>query len=195
MRLVTTLLLAFLLVVPAAASAQEGELTPITDRDEAVALMALYAGLNWTARGKSRSDFDDPLEDASCRLDATFDAETATLTNTGRCATTARAINIGGNLTITEDGELTGGYFGRFEAAQLLSSAGYFHEAGFIVEARYLAQIRRQQREIEVRISVSRPQPRDDGRIAFAMIVEVRNPDTGEYVEFSALEFVGPPAG
>lgn len=173
-------------------AAQAPELIRIDARDQAVALMAQYAGTGWVGRGQSRSDFEDPLEDASCRVDASFDAATATLTNSGRCATTARAVRVDGDVTISPEGDLTGGYFGRFENAELLSSNGFIHADGFVVEATYRAEIRREIQEISVRISATRPQPRADGRLGFNLLVEVINPDTGEYVPFSILEFALP---
>jgi hypothetical protein len=182
------LLLSVLLLAPSASFAQDATLTPITNRDDAVAYLALYAG-DWAARGQSRSNFDDPLEDAGCSMSTVFDAESATLENTGRCANTLRAIRIDGTLTITPEGTLTGGYFGRFEQAELLSSDGQLYEDRFIVEARYRAQIKGAEQEISVKVTVGRPTLRDDGRTAFGLIVEVIDPDTNEYVEFSSFTF------
>jgi hypothetical protein len=172
--------------------AQTPEPIRIDDRDQAVALLAQYAGSGWVGRGQSRSDFEDPLEDTSCRVDAAFDAATATLTNSGRCATTARAVRVDGDVTISREGDLTGGYFGRFESAELLSSNGFVHADGFVVEATYRAEIRREVQEISVRISATSPQLRPDGRLGFNLLVEVISPDTGEYVPFSILEFALP---
>jgi hypothetical protein len=189
MRIATAVLIALVAAAPVLASAQEPILIPLGDRDQVVALMAEYAGRNWIGRGESRGNFDDPLEEASCRVDATFDVATATLTNTGRCATTARAVDVDGTVTVTPDGELAGGYFSRFERAELLNSTGFVHETGFVVEAHYRAEIRREVEEFDVRISAGRPQIRADGRLAFALLIEVTNPDTGEFVPFSILEF------
>ena len=188
MRRPLSLLLAMLLFLPAVSNAQEAGLTPITDRDDIVALLATYAG-QWTGRGESRSDFDDELEATACRLETVFDAATETLTNEGVCANAVRAIDVNGELFITADGELTGGYFGRFEQAELLESRGAAYEEGFIVNARYNVELRREIREINVEIRVGVPVLRDDGRTAFSMVVLVLNADTGEYVEFSVLIF------
>jgi len=189
MRIASAVLIALLAVAPAQSFAQDPVLVPLGDRDQIVALMAEYAGRNWVGRGQSRSNFDDPLEEASCRVDATFDPATATLANAGRCATTARAVNVDGTVAVTPEGDLVGGYFSRFDRAELLSSAGFVYETGFVVEARYRAEIRRQVEEFDVRISAGRPQIRADGRLAFALLIEVTNPDTGEFVPFSILEF------
>lgn len=173
------------------AFAQAGDvsaLTPLTDRDEKVALIAAYAG-DWVARGTSRSNFGDPLEAASCRMSSVFDAGTETLTNDGRCANTQRAIELAGDLTVTEDGELDGGYFNRFDMGELLSSNGTAYEEGFIVEAVYLAEIGGDPTEIAVKVSVSRPLQLDNGDVAFSMVVEVVDPDTAEPVVFSELVF------
>ena len=188
MRPIAVLLLAVLLLAPTNSLSQEPDLTPIASRDEAIALMQLYAG-DWVARGMSRNNFDDELEAAGCNMQSLFDQPSATLANTGRCANTQGAVNLDGDLTITEGGELTGGYFSRFERAELLSSDGLLYEEGFIVQARYRAEIRQQQQEIEVRVSVDRPILREDGKTVFGMIVEVRHPDTGEFIEFSSLVF------
>ena len=40
-----------------------------------------------------------------------------------------------------------------------------------------------------MRVSVDRPILREDGKTVFGMIVEVRRPDTGEFIEFSSLVF------
>jgi hypothetical protein len=189
MRIATAVLIALAAVAPAWTYAQQPALAPLGDRGQVAALMAEYAGRNWIGRGESRGNFDDPLEEASCRIDATFDPATATLANTGRCATTARAVNVDGTVTVTPEGGLTGGYFSRFDRAELLSSAGFVYETGFVVEARYRAEIRRTVEEFDVRISAGRPQIRADGRLAFALTIEVTNPDTGEFVPFSILEF------
>lgn len=194
MRLATAGLVAGLAIAAIPTMAQdEPVLIPLADRDQVVELLSLYAGEHWVGRGQSRSDFDDPLEEASCRVDAVFDPATATLTNDGRCATTARAIDVDGNVTVTEAGELTGGYFSRFEQAELLSSSGFVHEQGFVVEASYRAEIRREIQNIDVRISAGLPVLRDDGRFAFALLVEVRNQETQEFVPFSILEFTRVP--
>ena len=193
MRRATAFLTAILAVAATSTSGQDAAdrpiLVPLGDRDKIVELMSQYAGESWVGRGQSRASFDDPLEEASCRVDATFDAATATLTNSGRCATTARAVNVDGDVTVTDEGELTGGYFGRFERAELLSSAGFVHEDGFVVEASYRAEIRREIQEIGVKISASRPVLRADGRMAFALLVELIDQETGEFVPFSILEF------
>lgn len=192
MRRRLALLFALLFLVPVAASAQDAELTPITTHDDAVALLALYAG-DWTGRGQSRSDFDEPMEDAGCNMSTTFDAEATILTNSGRCANTMRAVNIDGTLGLTPEGELTGGYFGRFEQAQLLSSNGQLYQEGFVVEARYRAEFRGGAREIAVKVSVGRPTLGDDGRTSFSLVVSVLDADTNEYVEFSNFRFVRSP--
>lgn len=180
--------IALALLVPSLSSAQETALTPIADRSQIVALLASYAG-EWTGRGQTRSDFDDELEAAACRLETVFDAATETLTNTGACANSVRAIDIIGELTIAEDGGLTGGYFGGFDAAQLLESGGVAYEEGFVVNARYQVEIRREVREIDVEVRVGAPILRDDGRTAFSMVVLVLDQDTSEYVEFSVMIF------
>ncbi len=100
-----------------------------------------------------------------------------------------RAISIDGTLGLTPEGDLTGGYFGRFEQAELLSSSGQLYQEGFIVEARYSAQIRGATQEISVKVSVGRPAVRPDGRTAFSLIVAVLDPDTNEYVDFSTFLF------
>lgn len=177
---------ALALLVPSQSNAQE--LTPIADRSQIVALLASYAG-EWTGRGQTRSDFDEELEAAACRLETVFDAGAETLTNTGACANSVRAIDISGELTVAEDGSLTGGYFGGFDAAQLLESAGVAYEEGFVVNARYQVEIRREIREIDVEVRVGVPILRDDGGTAFSMVVLVLNQDTAEYVEFSVMIF------
>ncbi len=192
MRRRLALLFALLLVVPAAASAQDAQLTPITTHDEAVALLALYAG-DWTGRGQSRTDFGDPMEAAGCNMSTAFDVEATLLTNSGRCANTVRAINIDGTLGLTEDGQLTGGYFGRFEQAELLSSSGELYQEGFIVEAHYRVELRGGTREISVKVSVGRPTVGDDGRTSYSLVVSVLDADTNEYVEFSNFRFVRSP--
>ena len=190
MRLLSAGVAAFVVVVAASPlAAQEPVAIPLDDRDQVVALMAEFAGEGWVARGESRANFEDPLEEASCRVDAYFDAATATLTNSGRCATTARAVRVDGDVMVTEAGELTGGYFSRFERAELLRSTGAVYDTGFVVEATYRAEIRREIEEFDVKVSATRPVLREDGRLAFAMLVEVTNPDTGEFVPFSILEF------
>ena len=190
MRLLPASVVAFAIVAAASPLSAQGPVAvPLGDRDQVVALMAEFAGEGWVARGESRANFEDPLEEASCRVDAYFDAATATLTNDGRCATTARAVRVDGDVTVTQSGELTGGYFSRFERAELLSSTGAVYETGFVVEATYRAEIRREIEEFDIKVSASRPVLRDDGRLAFSMLVEVTNPDTGEFVPFSILEF------
>ena len=179
---------ALALLVPSQSSAQESELTPITERSQIVALLSSYAG-EWTGRGQSRNDFDDELEAAACRLETVFDAATETLTNTGACANAVRAIDIDGELTITEDGGLTGGYFGRFDEAQLLESGGVAYEEGFIVNAVYSVEFRGEEREIDVEVRADAPIVRDDGSTAFSMVVFVLDQDTTEYVEFSVMIF------
>lgn len=164
------------------------ELTPIEGREAIVELMATYAG-NWVGRGTSRLNFEDPLEAASCRMSATFDAEAARLVNDGRCANTQRAIDIDGDLVVGEDGELTGGFFSRFEVAELLSSSGQAYEEGFIVEARYLAEIQGEAQEVDARVSASRPEQLENGDVAFSMVIAIADPDTGEFVSFSEMIF------
>ncbi len=183
------------LALPAAALAQspDGEagqpgLTPLEERADIVALMAEYAG-EWVGRGTSRMNFDDPMEAASCRMTAVFDVEADTLTNEGRCANTQRAIDIDGDLTITEEGDLTGGFFSRFEVAELLSSSGEAYEEGFIVEARYLAEIQGDTQEVDARVSVGRPDQTGGGDVAFSMVIAIENPETGEFVSFSEIVF------
>ena len=189
MRSITLSLLAFLLLLtPSLAQEADPALTPITEREDAVALLALYAG-QWTARGTSRSNFGDELEAASCRMESLFDAATATLVNVGRCASVQGAVDLDGDLTIDEDGMLTGGYFSRFEDTEILSSDGGVYEEGFILEARYRAEIRSELQEIDVALSLTRPQLQVDGRTSFRMIIAILNPDIDEYVEFSVLEF------
>lgn len=188
MRRTLSFIVGFFIVLGGATQAQVTDLTPVTDRDEMVAMLAAYAG-DWTGRGESRSDFDDELEAAACRLETVFDAATETLTNDGVCANAVRSIDVNGTLSITPAGELTGGYFGRFEQAELLESSGAVYEEGFIVNARYNVQIRQEIEEITVEIRVGVPILRDNGQTQFSMVVLLLDPDTNEYVEFSVLIF------
>ncbi len=188
MRRSLSYLVGFFIVLGGAAQAQVTDLTPVTDRDDMVAMLAAYAG-NWTGRGESRSDFDDELEASACRLETVFDAATETLINDGACATAARSIDVDGNLTVTPAGELTGGYFGQFEQAELLESNGAVYEEGFIVNARYALEIRQEVRELDIEIRVGVPILRDNGQTQFSMVVLVLDPDTNEYVEFSVMRF------
>ena len=190
MRRAIAVLIALCLIAPAAAIAQEDELvlTPVTEREDIVALLAGYAG-DWTGRGESRADFDDPMEASACRLEATFDTDTATLTNGGACANAVRAIDIGGTLSVTEEGELTGGYFGQFEQAELLESNGAAYEEGFIINATYRLTLRGRENDFDMEVRVGVPILRDDGRTAFSLVMLVRDPDTDAFVEFTRMVF------
>lgn len=172
----------------AEAASEEPELTPLTEREDIVALIAAYDG-NWVARGQSRTNFGDPLEAASCRMSSEFDAETDTLANDGRCANTQRAVELTGDLSVTEEGELAGGYFNRFDVAELLTSSGEPYEEGFKVYATYRAEIGSDPQEIDVEASVSRPELLENGDTAFSMVIEIRDPDTDEFVVFSQMVF------
>lgn len=190
---VVSLSLAIMAAAPQIAVAQspepgEPELTPIEAREDIVALMASYDG-NWVARGTSRLNFSDPLEATSCRMTSVFEAAADTLMNEGRCSNVQRAIDLDGDLAISPEGDITGAFFSRFEVAELLASEGQAYEEGFIIDATYLADVRGESEEFDVRVSVSRPQTDAGGDDAFSMVIQIRNPDDGEYMVFTELVF------
>lgn len=186
MRLISAVfVVAAALAAPVTAIAQNA---PVTSRTEAEAFLALYQG-SWRGRGESRNGFDEPLESAQCNLDITFNTAELTLSNDGRCASTQGNIDVDGTLTLLPHGTLTGGFFSRFERAELLSSSGRVFTDQIVVEATYRAEIRREVQEIVVRVSVGKPGPAPDGTQAFGMIVEVRDPSTGEFVNFTNMVF------
>src|SRR5262245_31817298 len=113
-------LAALAILLPLQLSAQP--LPAVATRDETVAFLQLFAG-EWRGRGEARTAFDDPLETSRCDMTAAFDATTATLTNDGDCASTAGRVSLDGTLTVLPDGSLTGGFFSRFERAELISSS------------------------------------------------------------------------
>ena len=170
------------------AEASETTLTPLPERDEVVVLIASYEG-DWVARGTTRTNFNDPLEAASCRMSSVFDAATQTLSNDGRCASTQRALELQGDLSVTPEGELDGGYFNRFDVAELQSSTGTAYEEGFIIEAVYLAEFGGETQELDAKVSVGRPQQLENGDTAYSLVIEIVDPDTAESVVFSELVF------
>lgn len=188
MRFVYAAFLSALVLSPVVASAQEVLPPPITNDAEAAAFLALFEG-NWRGRGESRAAFDDAMEDSQCNLNVVFDAAATTLTNDGRCANTQGGADVDGALALLPGGVLTGGFFSRFERAELLSSSGQILQDRLFVEATYTAEIRRQVQEIVVQVWVSRPAPAPNGVQSFGMIVQVRNPETGEFVDFSNMVF------
>jgi hypothetical protein len=103
-------------------------------------------------------------------------------------------------LAVLADGTLTGGFFSRFERAELVSSSGQLTNDQLVVQAVYRAEIRRQIQTITVTLSLSRPialpQPGNAfgmqipaGALAFGMIIEVLDPATQEPVVFSQMVF------
>ncbi|MGD9737951.1 MAG: hypothetical protein AB7O56_09955 [Bauldia sp.] len=185
MRLLTAAFVAVAtLSAPVIAAAQ----TPVTNQTEAQAFLALYQG-SWRGRGESRNGFDEAMENAQCNLDVVFNTAELTLTNDGRCASTQGGVDVDGTLTLNPDGTLSGGFFSRFERATLLSSSGRILTNQIVVEATYSAEIRRQVQELVVRVSIGKPGPAPDGTQAFGMIVEVRDPSTGEFVNFTNMVF------
>lgn len=176
-------------LVPAAI-AQDLDPTPIADRGEGLALLALYDG-RWTADGTTRTTFEDDPEPGRCNMVTTFDANAGTLTNEGRCATATatRAATIEGDLALAEGGRLTGGYFDRLERAELLESTGILHQDGFIVETRYLLTLAGEPEAYDVIITASRPTVQSDGATTYSLTVDVLDPETGELVDFSTMVF------
>jgi hypothetical protein len=191
--------LALLIVHPALPGAQAQEVLRVPNRDEAVAFLALFTG-GWRGQGEARAAFDEAFEESRCNLTAVFDPATSVLTNAGRCANTRRGVSVDGTLALLPDGTLVGGFLSRFENAELLSSTGRFLDDQFVVEATYRAEIGRRVEEVTVIISVSKPvslpaggnafgMAIPAGGLAFGMIVQVRNPETQEFVDFSRMVF------
>jgi len=198
MRLFLTAALAFAFLGPAAALAQQPAEAPapgatlpaITDRAEAEAFLGLFAG-NWRGEGNSRAALEDPFEETRCNLATTWDAATATLSNDGRCSTVRGRIDIDGSVTLLADLTLTGGYFSRFQNAELINSAGQLFQDRFYVEATYrITQPNREPQELTVQIWVSKPGLQPDGRFAFGLIAQARDPATQTFVDVSNLVFV-----
>jgi hypothetical protein len=188
---------AVLILLPLQLSAQP--IPAVATRDETIAFLQLFAG-DWRGRGEARSAFDDPLETSRCDMTAVFDAATATLTNDGSCATTQGRVSLDGSLSVLADGALTGGFFSRFERAELLSSSGQLTNDQLVLTAVYRAQIRQQEQILTVTLSLSRPinlpqegnafgMPIPAGAPAFGMIIEVNDPATQQPVIFSQMVF------
>ncbi|MGV8839927.1 MAG: hypothetical protein ACWA6X_06440 [Bauldia sp.] len=183
-----------LALLPAFAFAQQpaaGETPPaITDRAEAEAFMALFAGA-WRADGNSRAALADPFEETRCNLTTAWDAATATLTNDGRCSTVRGRVDIDGSMTLLADLTLSGGFFSRFQNAELVNSTGQLYGDRFYVEATYLiSQPNRDPQNLTVQIWVSKPALQPDGRFAFGLIAQALDPATQQYVDVSNLVFV-----
>ncbi|MCC6735144.1 MAG: hypothetical protein IT534_03315 [Bauldia sp.] len=183
-----------LALAPVAAFAQQpaaGETPPaITDRAEAEAFMGLFAG-SWRADGNSRAALADPFEETRCNLTTIWDAATATLTNDGRCSTVRGRIDIDGSVTLLADLTLSGGFFSRFQNAELVNSTGQLYGDRFYVEATYLiSQPNREPQNLTVQIWVSKPALQPDGRFAFGLIAQALDPATQQFVDVSNLVFV-----
>lgn len=188
---------AIVLLLPLQLSAQP--LPAVAGREETLAFLQLFNGA-WEGRGEARSAFDEPLETSRCNMTATFDAATATLANDGSCATTQGRVSLDGTLAVLADGTLTGGFFSRFERAELLSSSGQLANDQLVVQAVYRAEIRRVVQTITVTLTLSKPitlpqpgnafgMPIPAGAPAFGMIIEVLDPTTQQPVEFSRMVF------
>ncbi|MCW5713027.1 MAG: hypothetical protein KIT43_00740 [Bauldia sp.] len=198
MRRIFTAALALALLGPASALAQQPAAAPaatetppaITDRAEAEAFLGLFAG-NWRGEGNSRAALEDPFEETRCNLTTTWDAATATLTNTGRCSTVRGRIDIDGSVTLLADLTLSGGFFSRFQNAELISSTGRLFGDRFYVEATYrITRPNRDPQDLTVQIWVSKPGSQPDGRFAFGLIAQARDPATQAFVDVSNLVFV-----
>ncbi len=198
MRRLLAAALGLVLLAPAAAFAQQpaaapaaGETLPvITDRAEAETFLGLFAG-DWRGEGNSRASLEDPFEETRCNLTTTFDTGTATLTNDGRCSTVRGRIDIDGSVTLLADLTLSGGFFSRFQNAELINSTGLLYGDRFFVEATYLlTPPNRTATELTVQIWVSKPGLQPDGRFAFGLIAQARDPATQEFVDVSNLVFV-----
>jgi hypothetical protein len=188
---------ALAILLPLQLSAQP--LPAVATRDETVAFLQLFNG-EWRGRGEARAAFDDPLETTRCDMAAVFDAATATLTNDGDCASTAGRVSLDGTLSVLADGTITGGFFSRFERAELLSSSGTLGNDQLVIQAVYRTEIRRVVQDITVTLTLSRPvtlpQPGNAfgmqipaGSPAFGMIIEVVDPATQQPVPFSQMVF------
>jgi hypothetical protein len=198
MRRILAAVLGLALLGPASAFAQQpaaapaaGETLPaITDRAEAEAFLGLFVG-DWRGEGNSRASLTDPFEESRCSLTTTYDTATSTLTNAGRCSTVRGRLDINGSVTLLADLTLSGGFFSRFQNAELTSSTGRLFEDRFYVEATYhITPPNRPASDLTVQIWVSKPGLQPDGRFAFGLIAQARDPATQEFVDVSNLVFV-----
>jgi hypothetical protein len=198
MRRILTAALALALLGPAAAFAQQPAAAPapgatlpaITDRAEAETFLGLFAG-DWRGEGNSRAALEDDFEETRCNLATTWDVAAATLTNVGRCSTVRGRIDVDGSMSLLADLSLSGGFFSRFQNAELTSSTGQLFEDRFYVEATYrITQPNREPQDLTVQIWVSKPGLQPDGRFAFGLIAQARDPATQAFVDVSNLVFV-----
>ncbi len=83
---------------------------PLASAGAADTLLKNLAG-NWTGTGSARQSADSTPEPIKCRIEATIDATSRKLAQTGRCATADRTSTIVGE--INHDPE-NGGYSGRW---------------------------------------------------------------------------------
>jgi hypothetical protein len=188
---------AIALLLPLQLSAQP--LPAVASRGETLAFLQLFDGA-WVGRGEARAAFDEPLEASRCDMTATFNEATATLVNDGSCATTQGRVSLDGTLAVLADGTLTGGFFSRFERAELLSSSGQLTNDQLVIEAVYRAEIQRVVQTITVTLALSRPialpqpgnafgMPIPAGATAFGMIIQILDPTTQQQVDFSRMVF------
>jgi hypothetical protein len=155
----------------------------ITTRDDAIALLALYAG-NWTASGVSRGSLNGELVAATCNVEATFDAGTATLAHSGRCSNGQQSFRLRDGISINQSTELVVGF--RPRAARQIDTHTGMYQGGFVVQAHYVADAT--ETDIDATVSASRPRL-IDGRVTFNLNVDLVHPGTGQTIQFSSMTF------
>lgn len=172
------------LFVLAAAVAAPAQSQPIEPADAAL-LLGSYDG-EWTGRGTSRNSLDSVPETAACAIEASYDVDAVALVTSGQCATTTgqQPIALDGRLALGPDNLLTGSFLSNFRTATLLESEIRLYETYFEAQAVYRITLDGETQQIEMVVSVGQVMDNQ-----FALLLEVRDPDTGDLTEFTRMTF------